>query len=200
MQPEALRTSLEMERVDEATDWPRAVAGDGQAFGRIFDLHADRAYRHALRLCGNSHDAEDLLAAGFLELWRRRRDVHPVDGSVLPWLLVTIGHLALNRRRGLRRHRSFLARLPRTEPLADAAEHEALRRADLDLDPAVIAAIRDLSPADQKLVVLVALEGYPLATAADLLGRTEQATRSRWQRVRRRLRDSHPLTPLTADR
>jgi RNA polymerase sigma-70 factor (ECF subfamily) len=188
-----------METFDEAADWRRAATGDGEAFGRIFDRHGPRVYRHALRLCGTVHDAEDLLATAFLELWRRRRDVRSVDDSVLPWLLVTVGHLALNRGRGLRRHRAFLARLPRSEQPADAAESEALRRADLDVDPALLAAIRALSPMDQKLMALVALEGYPLGTAAEALGLSDQAARSRWQRIRRRLRDGQPLTPLATD-
>jgi DNA-directed RNA polymerase specialized sigma24 family protein len=40
---------------------------------------------------------------------------------------------------------------------------------------------------DQQLLGLVALENYPLRSAAEVLGLTESAPRSRWQRIRRRL-------------
>jgi RNA polymerase sigma-70 factor (ECF subfamily) len=182
-----MRTHHYVNRHQEEAAWRQAIAGDGDAFGLLFDAHSDRVHRHALRLTRNVHDAEDVLAAAFLELWRRRHDVRVVDGSVLPWLLVAAGNLALNQGRGLRRHRAFLARLPRQEPLADPAEVQALRRADLDVDPHLLDAINRLSRMDQQLLGLVALENYPLRSAAEVLGLTESAARSRWQRIRCRL-------------
>ena len=144
-QKSVVRTYQGMNPLDEAGAWGRAAAGDGDAFGRLFDAHSGRVYRHALRLTGDIHNAEDVLAAAFLELWRRRKDVRVVDGSVLPWLLVTAGNLALNQGRGLRRHRAFLARLLRQEQQVDPAEVQALLRADLDVDPDLLAAIKTLS-------------------------------------------------------
>ena len=161
-QNRGVRTCQGMNELDEAATWRRAVAGDGNAFGRLFDAHGSRVYQHALRLTRDVHDAEDVLAAAFLELWRRRQGVRVVDGSVLPWLLVTAGNLALNRGRGLRRYRAFIARLPRHEARVDAAEVQALLRADLDVDPALLREIRSLTSADQQLLALVGLEGYPL--------------------------------------
>ena len=182
-----MRTQHDVNREEEEAAWQRATAGDGDAFGLLFDAHSERVHRHALRLTRNAHDAEDVLAAAFLELWRRRSDVRVIDGSVLPWLLVTAGNLALNQGRGLRRHRAFLARLPRQEQQVDPAEVQALRRADLDIDPGLLHAIKKLSKTDQQLLGLVALENYPLRAAAEVLGLTEPAARSRWQRIRRRL-------------
>jgi len=179
----------------EAEDWRRVLTGEGEAFGRLFDAHHQRVYRHALRLVSSTHDAEDITAGAFLELWRRRDKVRVVDGSVMPWLLVTTTNLALNRRRSLRRHRAFLARLPRQEPLVPDAGSVALSRADLDVDPRLIDAIRELGATDQQLVVLVALEGYQLREAATAIGLSPEAARSRWQRIRRRLAGS--VTPET---
>ena len=59
-------------------------------------------------------DAEDVAASAFLELFRRRDDVRVVNGSVLPWLLVTASNLARNSARARRRYQEFLARLPHT--------------------------------------------------------------------------------------
>ena len=180
-----------MDQLDEAALWQRAAAGDGEAFGRLFDAHSGRIYRHALRLTGGVQDSEDIVAAAFLELWRRRRAVRVVDGSVLAWLLVTTANLALNHGRGQRRYRAVLRRLPRQDQQVDAAESQALLRADLDVDPELLVAIRTLRAADQQLLALVALEDYPLRAAAEVLGLSEQTARSRWQRIRRRLAHSH---------
>jgi hypothetical protein len=43
--------------------------------------------RHAYRLVGGRHDAEDAMPASFLELWRRRERVTLIDGSILRWML-----------------------------------------------------------------------------------------------------------------
>jgi RNA polymerase sigma factor (sigma-70 family) len=178
---------------DETDIWRRAVAGDGAAFGTLFDTHHRRVFRHARRLTRDTHDAEDVMAAAFLELWRRRQKVRVVDGSVLPWLLVTTTHLALNQGRGLRRHRAFIDRLPRRQPSAEHVE-PAYQGVDLDIDPELVAGIRRLRPLDQQLLALVALEDYRLAEAAEALGLTEHAARSRWQRIRRRLATHHTTT------
>lgn len=196
-QKRQVRTSPGMTLFDEAATWRLAVAGDGDAFGRVFDAHQQRVYRHALRMVGHQHDAEDVLAATFLELWRRRHAVRAVDGSVLPWLLVTAGNLSLNHGRGLRRYRVFLNRLPRSQEFVVPAETQALSQVDLDVDPALLAAITSLNPTDRQLLSLVALEDYPVRAAAEALGLTEQAARSRWQRLRRRLAQQHTPDSLT---
>lgn len=185
-----------MDLLDEAAAWHEAKAGDGTAFARLFDLHGNRVYRHALRFTGDVHDAQDVAAAAFLELWRNRTKVRVVDGSVLPWLLVTASNLGLNQGRGLRRYRAFLGRLPRQEQLAASAEVEALQRADWDVSPSLLSGIRGLSPTDQQLLALVGLEDYSLRAAAQALGLTEQAARSRWQRIRRRLADHYTPNSL----
>lgn len=190
-----VRTSPGMNTCPDGGDWSAARGGDGEAFGRIFDDTHPRVYRHARRLCASAHDAEDVTGAAFLELWRRRDRVTIVDGSVLPWLLATTTNLALNQRRGLRRYQAFLARLPRNEPASDDAADLALA-SDLDVDPALLVAIRDLSTLDQQLLALVALEGYPLKDAAAALDVSEQAARSRWQRIKRRLAATTRIEPL----
>ena len=195
MHAEPPRTYEDVNPTDEA-DWPPACEGDGLAFARIFDRHRDRVYGHALRLVTSIHDAEDVTAIAFLELWRRRKDARLTAGSLLPWLLVTSTNVSLNQRRATRRYRQFLGRLPHpaTSP---AAEAEALATAALDLDPGLRAEIGRLSDDDRALLVLVGLEGYPVAEAGSLLGLTDAAARSRWQRLRMRLSSRLTQEPTT---
>lgn len=184
-----------MNPAEETETWRQAVDGDGDAFARLFDRHHPRVFRHARRLTHDPHDAEDVMAAAFLELWRRRNKVRIVDGSVLPWLLVTTTNLALNHGRGLRRHRAVIDRLPRR---AESSGTDATTAAiDLEVDPVLLDAIRGLRRTDQQLLALVALEQYTLAEAAEALGIGEHAARSRWQRLRRRLAQDH-TTPTSA--
>jgi DNA-directed RNA polymerase specialized sigma24 family protein len=136
---------------DEAL-WRRSLDGDGEAFGALFDRHRDRVFRHACRLVDARHDAEDVTASAFLELWRRRTDVRLVEGSVLQWLLVTATNLGRNTSRGTRRYRHLLERLPRAEEQADAPE-VALGTA-LGVDARLRAGLRSLNKTDAHLFVL----------------------------------------------
>ncbi|MFD1721923.1 RNA polymerase sigma factor [Amnibacterium endophyticum] len=179
---------------DEVALWSRARSGDGRAFAALFDTHRDRVYRHVLRLVPTASDAEDVVAGVFLELWRKRDAVAVVDGSVLPWALVTATNVARNTHRGLRRHRAAIDRLPRAEHLVDPAEsaEERVERERL------LAAVHALGTADAGLLLLVALEGYGVAEAGAALGLSPGAARVRLHRARKRLqaRLTDPLPVL----
>ncbi len=180
--------------VDDTDLWRRAVGGDGTAFGALFDRHRERVFRHAARWAETPADAEDITAATFLELWRRRDEVRLTDGLVLPWLLVTTANIGRNVSRGTRRYRAFLARLPRATASPDVADLFAHAALDADLR----SALGELRPRDLHLVALVGLEGYSQAEAAALLGITPSAAKARLHRTRARLRErlgagrSHP--------
>lgn len=177
-----------MGATDDAAPWASSLAGDAEAFAELYDRHRDRVFRHAARLVTNQHDAEDVLAAAFLELWRRRRDVRLVNGSVLPWLLVTASNVARNVGRGTRRHRALLDRLPRETTTADVADALLDAHPMETLDPDLAAALRTLSRRDLQLFSLVVLEDYPIAEAATLLSLSAGAAKTRLHRARLRLR------------
>ena len=172
---------------DEASEqawWMRGLSGDGAAFGLIFDLHRDRVFRHAVRILQHPLDAEDAAAVSFLELWRRRSHVRLVDGSVLPWLLVTTTNTCRNLERARRRYRRLLDSLPHGEAHRSA---ENVFIDDAVYDGTVVAALRDLTPQDAQLFALIALEDYTVAEAAVVLGISPGAARTRLHRARENL-------------
>jgi RNA polymerase sigma-70 factor (ECF subfamily) len=114
--------------------------------------------------------------------------VREVGGSVLPWLLVTTSNLARNQRRAARRYRRFLAALPRSVDVPDAAD-SVLASATLGLDPVLLDALRSLRGPDLHLLTLVAIEDYSIADAATVIGISEPAAKTRLHRIRTRLRD-----------
>ncbi|UOQ57121.1 RNA polymerase sigma factor [Leucobacter allii] len=165
--------------------WRRALEGDGDAFGAIFDAHRDRVFAHCLRALQSFHDAEDATAVAFLELWRKRADARTVDGSILPWLLVTATNTCRNLHRSRRRYQRVLQRLPRSETAPSAEDRAELAS---ELSPELAVALERLGAADARLFALVALEGYSPAEAAVVLGRSSGAVRTRLHRIRTRLR------------
>lgn len=175
---------------DEAELWRRACQDDGSAFAALFDLHHARVYRRAIALLGDAHDADDIAAAAFFELWRKRRSVPLVSGSVCPWLLVTTVNLSRNTRRSTARYRALLRDLPHPLPVngPDAEQSETSQR--------LAEALARLAPADAALLVLTVLEELPVAVAAEAVGVKATNARVRLHRARARLRvDLHDLNP-----
>lgn len=173
---------------DETALWSAALSHDERAFGALFDRHRDRVFRHSLRLVEFRAEAEDVTAAAFFELWRRREAVRVVDGSVLPWLLVTATNLSRNASRGTRRYRAMLSGFPRGDDGADPAA-VAGDRVDRAQDAARLhRAIAKLSSDDAALLVLTVVEGWTTARAADAIGIRPDAARTRLTRIRRKVR------------
>ena len=175
--------------LSDSGEWRAVLAGDGEAFARIFDRHSQRVYRHSLAMVPAADDAQDVVGVTFLEAWRRRADVRFVDDSLLPWLLVTASHSSRNITRAARRYRNLLEHVPRPEPLPgpEGTIH----------DGAAVTALRDLPTHHRDVVALCVIEGFSEAEAAEALGVPVGTVKSRLHRAKgtlaRRLRED--VTP-----
>lgn len=180
----------------ETTDaeyWRDALGGDGESFAAVFDRHQQRIFRHSLALVPGFDDAKDVVAVAFLEAWRKRSSVRFVDGSLLPWLLVTATHAAQNITRSARRYRTLLDRVPPSVDVIDPAEL-------LDDGPAM-AALGSLSQNHQNVVTLCIIEGLTIVEAAKVLRIPAGTVKSRLhfakKTLARDLADHRPYAPLT---
>ncbi|WP_309128373.1 RNA polymerase sigma factor [Microbacterium sp.] len=183
------------DNTDETAIWERALAGSGEAFAELFRGHRHAVFRRAAALVERTQDAEDATAVAFFELWRKRRSVTLVDGTVLPWLLVTVANTARNQRRGGVRYRRLLAALPHADHRD--AEQEALAAAEADiLGVRLRDALAELDPKDAALLTLTALDGLTIVDAAAVVGLKPGAARTRLMRARRRLQHQLRTDPL----
>jgi RNA polymerase sigma-70 factor (ECF subfamily) len=173
----------------DAAEWARALGGEGEAFGRVFDRHRARVERHARWLSSDREDAADVVAMVFFEAWRKRAAVRFVDGSLLPWLLATAGNVARNQNRAARRYQALLSRLPATAPVPDHADSH---------DRETLALLATLPRRDVEVVVLSILEGYSDREVAEILRIPIGTAKSRLSRAKARLaelvRPAHPST------
>lgn len=170
--------------MDEFQLWSASLRGDDRAFSEIFDAHQARVVRHASRLVEGQSDAEDVAAAAFLELWRLRRRVRIVNGSVLPWLLATTTNIARNTTRSLRRYDRLLHSIPRAlEESTDPAELVSTQF-DEQQTRLLEHAMRSMSRADSTLLILTAVEGLTTADAARAIGIRPDTARVRLHRAK----------------
>lgn len=178
-----------MEHLTDEEAWRRVLAGESSVFGNLWDRHRDRILSHLVRLEPTHADAEDLTAVVFLELWRHRRSIRFVEGSMLPWLFVTAQNVHRNAARARRRYRALISAVP-----ASAVTH-----ADVDEDPRselISNALATCKGTDQDLLLLTAIEGYTVGEAAQALGLTEPAARMRLSRLRTTIRTAANAAPL----
>jgi RNA polymerase sigma-70 factor (ECF subfamily) len=174
------------ESTDEAL-WLLAIKGDGDAFARLFDRHRDRVLRHAVRIVGSPHQAEDITAIVFYEAWRRREYVRMVNGSIVAWLLVTANNTIRNHNRQRRRYRAFLDQLPPPSVAVDVAEEIAESAERDEQARALRAAFSRLKAQDRDVLTLCVIEGLSLRQAATALGIAEGTVKSRLHRAKSRL-------------
>jgi RNA polymerase sigma factor (sigma-70 family) len=170
--------------------WSHAAnEGAGEAFGELFERHADRVYAHCFSRTGSWSMAEDLTSVVFLEAWRRRNEVRFSGDSALPWLLGVANNATRNAQRSLRRHNLLLAKLPAPGEEADIAADAATRVDQERLAQHLLCAMAGLRHAEQEVLALCDWAGLSYAAAAVAMGVPEGTVRSRLFRARQHLRD-----------
>jgi RNA polymerase sigma-70 factor, ECF subfamily len=169
------------------------VAGDPDAFAILFRRHRDRLWAVALRTMGNPEDAADGLQDGMIAAYRRAGSFRG-EAAVTTWLHRVVVNACLDRIRAAKVRRAE----PLPEDLDDVGDRGSLSTSDVEADPADLAvaderrrlvlAALDQLPADQRAaLVLVDMEGYPVAEVAEMLDCAVGTVKSRCSRGRVRL-------------
>jgi RNA polymerase sigma-70 factor (ECF subfamily) len=161
----------------------RHCAGERDAFGILVERHRDRLWRVALRTLGDPDDAADAVQDALVSAFRAAGGYRG-DAAVTTWLhrIVVNACLDLARRRNARP----------TSPLSDSP---ALTMPAADVLGAretateVLAALRELPTEQAAAIVLVDVEGYPVAEVAEMLEVPVGTVKSRCARGRARLAD-----------
>jgi RNA polymerase sigma factor (sigma-70 family) len=188
----------DIDQPDDRELWQRAVHGEPEAFGVLFDRHGERIRSYCARRTGSLEAADDLVSVVFLEAWRRRADVELLADSALPWLYGIANRTVQRRWRTTTRHRRALERLAATQDSAPDHADEVAGRVD---DERQLARLREalagLRRTDQEVLTLCLWQGLDYESAALALDLPVGTVRSRLSRARARLRDAVE-PPLTA--
>ncbi|MBX6388798.1 MAG: RNA polymerase sigma factor SigM [Frankia sp.] len=184
----------------------RHVAGDPDAFPALFRAHADRLWSVAFRLLHDPEEAADAVQEAMLSAHRRAASFRG-EATVRTWLHRITVNAALDR---LRRQAARPTVPMPTGP--DGTEHDpadprdAHAEGELRID--VAGALARLPAPLRAAVVLVDVEGLPMAVAAELLGVPVGTVKSRAARGRARLAEqlgylrpgNHLASPSVSER
>jgi RNA polymerase sigma factor (sigma-70 family) len=160
---------------------------DPGCFALIFDRHADAITRYACARIG-PHLAEDVTAETFLDAFRRRGHYDLSRPDARPWLYgIAVRQIGRHRRAGARQQQ-LLGALPPELLTDDFGDRSAERVTAQQLAPRLGAVLSGLPRRDRELLLLIAWADLSYAQAAEALGISVSAVRSRLNRIRARVR------------
>ncbi len=152
----------------------RAQAGDGQAFGQLYEQFSPEINRYLTRhLNGQREAAEDLTAEVFLKVLER---IHSYQFRGLPfsaWLYrIARNHMIDHLRSRPRQIATSLDDVP------EIPEKKAEQVIDRSLDRHELSYALDRLTSDQRQVVTLRfLDGFTTAEAAGIIGKSEDAVK-----------------------
>ena len=162
----------------------KAIGHDASAFGRLYDMHIDRVYRHIYYRVGNQADAEDLTQQVFLKAWQAIGRYKKMASPFIAWLMTISHNLVVDFYR-TRKDRAYLE----AELLADDSTLSPERATEAGFQQQRLRrAVLQLSGNEQQVVILRFMEGFEFAEIASLLKKKEGNVRVILHRALMKLR------------
>jgi RNA polymerase sigma-70 factor, ECF subfamily len=165
----------------------RHTAGDRDAFAELVRRHRDRLWAVALKTLGDREEAADALQDALISAYRA---AHTFRGqaAVTTWLhRITVNACFDRARKAKSRRTSPLPEPERLEDLLEPHESAAIPAERQELRKELRVALDDLPPEQRAALVLVDMQGYPVAEAARILEAPVGTIKSRCARGRARL-------------
>jgi RNA polymerase sigma-70 factor (ECF subfamily) len=160
---------------DEVDLVERAIAGDADAFGELYQRHMDAIYRYIYFRVGNVKDAEDLTEHVFLKAWEALADYEQRGNPFTSWLY----RIAHNSVVDYHRQQHPVVSTPLLEQ-GDWTSDEPTALEQIiaaEETDALASAIAQLPEAYQEVVILRFIEGLRHAEVSQIINKSEGACR-----------------------
>lgn len=158
---------------DERTLVELAIRRDREAFGKLYDRHVVRVYRHVYYMVGNAAEAEDLTAQAFLQAWEAIERYQIRGAPFVSWLMRIAHNLGVSHLRS----RKPGAELPETlvDHSREGNPEEVLHR-QVDGER-VRQAILHLREEHRQVIILRFVEDLDYREVAAIVGKSVPAVR-----------------------
>ena len=176
-----------MDESSEELVLEKAIQGDSEAFGWLYERYVTRIYNYIYYRVGNVNDAEDLTERVFMRALHHIENYSQRGLPFSAWLYRIAHNLVANWHRDNSRRKE----IPLDDRMflffrGDHPETELLRSEELER---LIRAIRKLPPERQQLLILKFVEHLSNAEIGQIIGRTEGAVKSLYHRTLLAMRD-----------
>ena len=174
------RLNLEAETIVE-----RAASGDTEAFGRLYDMYADRIYRHIYYRTSNIEDAQDLTQEVFIKAWQALPKYKRSKTPFLGWLF-TISHNRVIDYYRTKKDYSYL----KDEAVMEDSDRSPEKLAEGQFtQQEVRRAILQLPENQQQVILMSFIEGFEYSEIAAALNKSEGNIRVILHRALRKMRE-----------
>lgn len=178
------------QRVDHLATWIlESARGDHEAFARLYDATARRAYGVALHVLQDRARAEEVVQEAFLQVWHRSACFDPSRGSARSWIMTIVHHGAVSRVRAVQRRRrredAFHHRHDDRAGHEDETFETVHRRRDIAI---VRGALLCLTPMQRAAIELAYFDGLTYTEVATRLGIPAGTAKTRIRDGLRRMR------------
>ena len=170
----------------------RMSRDDREAFAQLYDRFSRPLFATALRILGNSAEAEDIVQDVFLALWEKAADFDASRGSAFAWAVTLTRNRSIDRVRARKRRQEILTTATEeeagTQP-AGAGPDSADKLVAKEQAGAIRNAVASLPPEQQRAVELAFFSGLTQQEIAEQLREPLGTVKARIRRGLLRLRD-----------
>jgi len=167
----------------------RMARGEGDAVAELYDRHARPIYSLALRILGDTTEAEDIVQEVFSQAWQQAARYNASRGAVGAWLLTLARSRAIDRLRAKRARPGDVSDERVAGQLVDAGPPADLLVLSSEQVARVRAALDELPLLQRAAIELAYYEGLTHAEIADRLEQPLGTVKTRIRLAMLKLRD-----------
>lgn len=171
--------------MDELRAIARAKKGDAEAFASLVEAYETSVYRLALRMCGNTHDAEEVAQEAFVAAWKGLPAFRG-ESKFSSWIYQLTTNAAIDFLRREKRHRAS-SPLDDEIDLADPGTPQQAAE-EAELRAALQQALDSLTAEHRQIFLLRQVQQMSYEEIGALLGLESGTVKSRLSRAKKQLR------------
>ena len=170
---------------EETCQVKQAIAGDPEAFARLYDVYVNAIYRFVLLRVSDRQTAEDLTSQVFLKAWESLGRYRRRQFSFRAWLFRVTRNMIIDHYRARKNTAPLEAAIPVADPQLNV---KALVDRQL-LGENLWVLLQQLSEAQREVLILKFVEEMSTAEVAQVMGKRKGAIRALQMRGLQALRE-----------
>jgi len=173
------------EPADTWTLVERAQAGDGDAFGQLYDRYVDTVFRYLYFRVNDRILAEDFTSETFLRALRRITTISNQGRDLGAWFVTIARNIVLDHFKSAR----YRLEMPAAETPDRADRDPGPETVVIDAMTAqrLLAAVRSLGDEQRECITLRFMQGFSVSETAAIMGKKDGAVKALQHRAIRRL-------------